>query len=135
MSFNKILLRRELTHVQTPGRLTPCRAACSDKVTSALTQLAGEGRSKAAFLGTVREAVGGLMQLAGRDAPPSVYLTLQHVRLARMTPYKPYKTLNPMACGLAPAVACAWTGSQPARSSTAGCCCGSGAAWQAHLLL
>ena len=61
------------------ARHAPCGAR-SDKATSALTQLAGEGRSKAAFLGAVREAVGGLMQLAGRDAPPCVYLTLQHVR-------------------------------------------------------
>lgn len=52
----------------------------SDKMTSALTQLAGEGRSKALFLAAVREAVAGCCKLAGRDAPPSVYVTLQHVR-------------------------------------------------------
>ena len=61
----------------------PFLCACfarSERLTRALTQLAGEGRSKEAFLAAVREVTAGLTKLAGREAPPAVYATLQHVR-------------------------------------------------------
>ncbi|CAL8463713.1 g3247 [Coccomyxa elongata] len=51
----------------------------SDKITSALTQLAGEGRSKEAFLAAVREVVVGMTKLCGFTAPPSAYMTLQQL--------------------------------------------------------
>ncbi|KAK9917910.1 hypothetical protein WJX75_009504 [Coccomyxa subellipsoidea] len=51
----------------------------SDKITSALTQLAGEGRSKEVFLAAVREAVVGMTKLCGFNAPPSAYITLQQL--------------------------------------------------------
>jgi hypothetical protein len=54
--------------------------SCSDKITSALTQLAGEGRSKEVFLAAVREAVVGMTKLCGFNAPPSAYITLQQAR-------------------------------------------------------
>lgn len=50
-----------------------------DKVTSALTQLAGEGRSKQVFLGSVRDMVSGVTKLCGPNAPRSAYDTLQQV--------------------------------------------------------
>jgi hypothetical protein len=53
---------------------------CSDKVTSALTQLAGEGRSKEVFLAAVHDMVSGMTKLCGPTAPPSASLTLQQVR-------------------------------------------------------
>ena len=53
---------------------------CSDKIISALTQLAGEGRSKEAFLQAMRDATVGMTKLCGPSAPSSVYTTLQQVR-------------------------------------------------------
>lgn len=52
---------------------------CSEKISSALTQLAGEGRSKELFLAAVREAIAGMTKLCGFNAPPSAYITLQQV--------------------------------------------------------
>jgi len=51
----------------------------SDKIISALTQLAGEGRSKEAFLQAMRDATVGMTKLCGPSAPSSVYTTLQQV--------------------------------------------------------
>lgn len=48
---------------------------------SALTQLAGEGRSKEAFLQAMRDATTGMTKLCGPSAPNSVYVTLQEVGL------------------------------------------------------
>lgn len=52
---------------------------CSEKIISALTQLAGEGRSKEAFLQAMRDATNGMIKLCGPSAPASVYTTLQQV--------------------------------------------------------
>ena len=52
---------------------------CSEKIISALTQLAGENRSKEAFLQAMRDATIGMTKLCGPSAPASVYTTLQHV--------------------------------------------------------
>ena len=60
--------------------MTAVCCACSDKITSALTQLAGEGRSKEVFMAAVREAVVGMTKLCGLTAPPSAYITLQQAR-------------------------------------------------------
>ena len=54
-------------------------APCSEKIISALTQLAGEGRSKEAFLQAMRDATNGMTKLCGPSAPASVYTTLQQV--------------------------------------------------------
>ena len=57
---------------------------CSEKIISALTQLAGENRSKEAFLQAMRDATTGMTKLCGPSAPASVYTTLQQVSLAYM---------------------------------------------------
>lgn len=54
---------------------------CSEKIISALTQLAGENRSKEAFLQAMRDATTGMTKLCGPSAPASVYTTLQQVML------------------------------------------------------
>ena len=54
---------------------------CSEKIISALTQLAGENRSKEAFLQAMRDATIGMTKLCGPSAPASVYTTLQQVWL------------------------------------------------------
>ena len=58
---------------------------CSEKIISALTQLAGEGRSKEAFLQAMRDATNGMIKLCGPSAPASVYTTLQQVSLRIFT--------------------------------------------------
>ena len=61
--------------------LTGALTWCSEKIISALTQLAGENRSKEAFLQAMRDATLGMTKLCGPSAPASVYTTLQQVRL------------------------------------------------------
>lgn len=68
------------THVMPCLNVAVRLVSCSDKITSALTQLAGEGRSKEVFLAAVREAVVGMTKLCGFNAPPSAYITLQQAR-------------------------------------------------------
>ncbi|CAL5224212.1 g6858 [Coccomyxa viridis] len=51
----------------------------SEKIISALTQLAGENRSKEAFLQAMRDATTGMTKLCGPSAPASVYTTLQQM--------------------------------------------------------
>ena len=62
---------------------------CSEKIISALTQLAGEGRSKEAFLQAMRDATNGMIKLCGPSAPASVYTTLQQVRISCVLLYIP----------------------------------------------
>ena len=52
---------------------------CSEKIISALTQLAGEGRSKEAFLQAMRDATNGMIFFLFDSATTYFYTTLQQV--------------------------------------------------------
>ena len=81
-----VIFSRKASQQNRRKSIADVAAARSERLTRALTQLAGEGRSKALFLAAVREAIAGLTKLAGRDAPPAVYTTLQHVRAPDQAP-------------------------------------------------
>lgn len=68
---------------------------------SALTQLAGEGRSKEAFLQAMRDATTGMTKLCGPSAPASVYVTLQQVGSSNSSESVSHPRYQPSACSVA----------------------------------
>ena len=79
---------------------------------SALTQLAGEGRSKEAFLQAMRDATTGMTKLCGPSAPNSVYVTLQEVGLMS---WDQTVTVSGLRSLVLPIVLALATSSAPAR--------------------